>query len=377
MFPTELPHANGQATYSIDGGPSSTFTIPGGGDTSIYNRKIFEVNGLSKEAHTIVVTYTSDGGSTPLVISQFYIEGGTNLRAAASGSGSESSVGGSSGSGSTSTIATTDPNGSTVSVANPTTNTAVVGGSGSSSTSPALLPGDNATPSDAAGVPNGGNSGGSTGGSSGSVGSNEGSSSSSNTPVGAIVGAVLGALAALLLLFLLMWYRRRKRIRLRDETVDNGPFRMTREEHPGVTTATPTTMYTNYQAPSMPTMHGSEPSVAHDSFSNYPTPVQAPVQHPAARTKGGPMFSSPYIANPSPYDNDTAMASAAHLIPSHHRPQASVDQSVSAYSAYTNSTGFSSAPSRAVFHEDSGVRIPAASVEDEPVVEFPPMYSAR
>lgn len=371
MYPSELPHANGQATYSIDGGPSTTFTIPGGGDQSIYNRKIFEVNGLSKESHTIVITYTSDGGSTPLVISQFYIEGGTNLRAPAAGSGS--SAGTSSDGSSTSTTTSTNPNSTTVSVANPTSSTATKGESSSSSTA-GLLPGDSATPSDVAGAPGGDRSGGSTSGTSDFAGGNDGSSPSSKVPIGAIVGAVLGAIAALLLLFLLVWYRRRKRIRLREDAVDQPPFRMTRDEHPGALPEMSTPIYDNFAAP--PSIPGAIYPVHNGGFASHPpTPAQPPVQHPAARSKRGPQFNSPYISNQSPYDDDPPAVSTAHLVPAHHGPQGSFDQSESAYSGiYTNST-YSSTPSRAVYHEDSGVRIPVTQAE--PVVEYPPMYSAR
>lgn len=375
MYPKELPHANGQATYSIDGGPSTTFTIPGGGDGSIYNRKIFEVNGLSKEAHTIVITYTSDPGSTPLVISQFYIEGGTNLRATASGGGA--SGGGSSGGSSTSTTATTNPNGSTVSVADPASSTATRAGSSSGPTVPSLLPGDNATPSDVAGAANGDKSGGSSGGTSNFTGSNEGSSSSTTAPVGAIIGAVIGAIAVLCLLFLLMWYRRRRRIRLREDTMDQGPFTMTREEHGALPPTMTTPVYANYAAPPMQpaNTYNYEFPVHNEGFVGRPVSAQPPVQHPAARSKRGPQFTSPYISNQSPYDDDVTTLSTAHLVPAHHHhTQGSIDQSVSAYSGYTNSS-VSSHPSRAVFHEDSGVRLPVA--ETEPVVEYPPMYSAR
>lgn len=53
----------------------------------MFNRKILEVDGLRKQAHTVVLAYASDGGSTPLTVSQILVEGGTNLRAPASGSG--------------------------------------------------------------------------------------------------------------------------------------------------------------------------------------------------------------------------------------------------------------------------------------------------
>lgn len=155
MFPTELPHNDGQATYSIDGGPTTTFTIPGGGDISVYNRKIFEVTGLSKQDHTIVITYTSTSSSTPLVISQLFIEGGTNQRASASGSGGGSPGGGASGGGSTSITTTSNPNTSTISVADPSTNTsaAVVGGTALTSRSTTSATDINAAPSDVAGSP--------------------------------------------------------------------------------------------------------------------------------------------------------------------------------------------------------------------------------
>ncbi|TEB33267.1 hypothetical protein FA13DRAFT_1627518 [Coprinellus micaceus] len=391
MFPTELPHNEGQATYSIDNGPSTTFTIPGGGDISVYNRKIFEVTGLSKQAHTIVITYTSTGRTTPLVVAQMFIEGGTNVRASASSNGGGSS-GGSSSSGSSTTVTTANPNTSTISVVDPSTNTAAAAASGtfstSSSTTPGtvILPGDNATPSDVAGSPSDAKSGGSGSASDPAGSSADGSSSSqSNTPIGAIVGAVLGAIAVLLLLFLLMWYRRRRRIQLRhDAGYQSSPFSMTRNGHHS---PDPPAMYTNQPIPSISAVHGSEPPLIDDTLSGT-TPsssMQASV-YPAVHSKSGPAFNSPYISNHSPYNDgvspNEAVSSVTRLVPNrlhhqHHHQQSSVDHSVSAYSGYTTHTNssLSSAPSRAVFHEDSGIRLPAPNSQG--IVEYPPMYSAR
>lgn len=265
MYSADLPHADGLGTYSIDGGPSTTFTIPGGGDMSVYNRNILGVNGLSKQTHTIVITYTSDSGSTPLVVSDLFIEGGTNLRPAAPG--------------------------------------------GSSSVGSSSTASSDAAPSDTASF------------------RNEGAPPSSKPPIGAIVGSVLGGVAVLLLLSLLALYWRRRRIKLRqsDNSADQ-PFHLTREENRGLVSAPPTAIYAN--------LPGS------------PSSPQTPSHHPAARGKHGPTLVP---ANPS-------FVVSPYTEPSH-----------------TNSSS-PSTPSRAILHEDSGVRLPGS--ESDVTAEFPPLYTA-
>lgn len=155
---------------------------------SAYNRRIFEVNGLMRQAHTIVVTYTSDGDKTPLVVSDFMIEGGTNLRVPSTGSGT-----------STGTTLNEGPSPSTAINQSPSTSS--------------ITPG---------------------------VGR------SSKPPAGAIVGGVLGAIAVLLLLFFLGWYWRRRRIQLRQSDDKLGqPLSDPREGQRGIGSAPPTAIYRN------------------------------------------------------------------------------------------------------------------------------------
>ncbi|EAU90361.1 hypothetical protein CC1G_00745 [Coprinopsis cinerea okayama7 len=100
MAPTELPRDASQGVYSIDGGDNVTFTIPGVGGVSEYNRRIFETPRLSHGRHVITVIYNGRSNVTPMVLDKFLISGGTNRRAPQEVSQDTPSSGGSSGGGS-------------------------------------------------------------------------------------------------------------------------------------------------------------------------------------------------------------------------------------------------------------------------------------
>ncbi|KAJ2915936.1 hypothetical protein MD484_g4483, partial [Candolleomyces efflorescens] len=402
MYPRELSHNPGDATYTLDGGSAVSFTIPGGGDTSHYNRRIFQISGLSQGTHTIRLQYTSSSGSTPLVVGQFLIQGGTNLRAPAPGSG---------GSGTTADDTTTaSPRTSnTITTSLPTTGMAdIVPGASeltslATSVASADIPGqtdlatttvtggDSITGAPAPGASDSSLTGDGGDGNGGQVGS---TSTGNQTPVGAIVGAILGALLVIVLVLGLLWYRRRRRIRLQN---DVGQFSMTRDGH-GY-------MPQPQQSPATPN-YGS-PVPIHSESSDGRSMVSmgaAALPHPATQTKRGPVFNSHYISNHDPYRDVAPFADSTHqLIPpannniyntpppppqvqpilqpqrhgqsqGHHQNSGSISMSEAASSGYADSN-VSSNRSRAVYHEDSGIRLPPP--EAEQVVEYPPMYSYR
>lgn len=388
MYPQELPRNPGDATYTLDGGSPVSFTIPGGGDISHYNRRIFSVSGLSRGTHTITLQYTSSGGSTPLVVGQFLIEGGTNLRAPAPGSGSGTT------NGDTSTTTTRPSDTTTTSL--PSGLPDIVPGAAdltslATSVASASIPGD---PTGAATVGPGGSQ--STGGakapgdsdssfSGNGNGDQVGTSSRNQAPIGAIVGAILGALALIILVLGLIWYRRRRRTKLQNDLA-NGQFSMTRD---------------GYTDQSPPMSHYAASVPIHNE-PNESLMASVP-QHPAAQTKRGPVFNSRFISNHDPYrDTPTPFTDSTHqLIPpatNHaspapslqsgyqpafqplragpgHQPSGSISASEAPSSNYTDSN-VSSTRSRAVFHEDSGIRLPPQTAEGD-IVEYPPMYSYR
>ncbi|KAJ2926125.1 hypothetical protein H1R20_g10966, partial [Candolleomyces eurysporus] len=400
MFPKELPRNPGDATYTLDGGSAVSFTIPGGGDISHYNRRIFGISGLSRGTHSITLQYTSTGGSTPLVIGQFLIEGGTNLRAPAPGSGSGPTTDGTTSSPtSRASDATTTPL--------PTTGLPdIVPGASelsslATSVASANVPGQ--TDQTATAVTGGNSNGGGAaapGDSNSSLSGNGGgngdqvgtTSTKSQTPVGAIVGAILGVLFLIILVLGLIWYRRRRRIRLQN---DFSEFSMTRDGHMQQQQSPPPTSH--YAAATVPTYNEGSDGPSMVSMGAAVPP------HPAAQTKRGPVFNSRYISNHDPYHDSAPFAdSTQQLIPpannynsppppppqvqpvlqplrpvqgqGHHQNSGSISTSEAASSGYADSN-VSSNRSRAVFHEDSGIRLPAHAAEE--VVEYPPMYSYR
>ncbi|KAF6753538.1 hypothetical protein DFP72DRAFT_1069515 [Ephemerocybe angulata] len=423
MYAHELPHAAGEATYTVDGGSPVTFTIAGGGDTSIYNRKVFDISGLSQQTHTLVMTYTSTGGSTPLVISQLFVQGGTNLLApvAASPEGAKSSA--------TPTTSNVTP---TTSAGAPAAGTPdIVPGadqissfissasSSSGSSATVFLSGD-ATAT--AGAANNGNNGAipsAEPGTSGYAanGDKTGGSSTSKTPVGAIVGAVVGVLAIAILIFGIIWYRRRKRIQLRNDAMDPSPFSMTRAGdnnaqglynsqgihnpqgfynqqgaynpqgvYNPLMQAIPPVAYHDHQASSMVVAPGSQLAYMSEQSVSEPSVAAAPGPY-TPHSKRGPGFNSPYISNGSHRDSAPPSATTdsfsapTPLIPHipdgrsrGHQAGGSISHSLSTASVYTNSNT-SSAASGPVFHQDSGVRLPADALAQ--IEEFPPTYSAR
>ncbi|TFK31634.1 hypothetical protein BDQ12DRAFT_105831 [Crucibulum laeve] len=71
FIPTELSHTASSATYSIDGGPPSTFILnglPAQSTITIYNQIFFTSPDLTPGPHNITVTNRGNGSTTPLAI---------------------------------------------------------------------------------------------------------------------------------------------------------------------------------------------------------------------------------------------------------------------------------------------------------------------
>ncbi|KAF7300367.1 hypothetical protein HMN09_00920000 [Mycena chlorophos] len=84
--PEELPRNATTARYSIDGGAPTTIRLAGlaaGSTTTMYNVVILQVDSLSPDNHTLVVTYDGSNATTPLPVGAFYV---TNSATTSSGS---------------------------------------------------------------------------------------------------------------------------------------------------------------------------------------------------------------------------------------------------------------------------------------------------
>ncbi|KAG6826442.1 hypothetical protein H0H92_015769 [Tricholoma furcatifolium] len=199
FIPNEYPHNEAQASYSIDGGSSTTFTLnglPSANSVTLYNQLFFTTPSLSAGSHSITVTYNGGAGSaTPFTLDYILLNNVSIPSTSASGaSGAGSTAVGGSATGTTS-VGGSKP-GTSVGA---TVSGATVGGTttGGASAAGATAPG----------------SAGSTSIGTGSLDSNPSSSGSSHssTPIGAIVGAVVGTLALIAALLFLLWCRRRRR----------------------------------------------------------------------------------------------------------------------------------------------------------------------
>ncbi|KAF8182370.1 hypothetical protein K438DRAFT_1600749 [Mycena galopus ATCC 62051] len=75
-IPIQLPKNSTGASYAIDGGSSTSFTLKGlaqGVTTTAYTVPILQITGLSPAAHQLVVTYNGDSSHTPLPVGVFHV----------------------------------------------------------------------------------------------------------------------------------------------------------------------------------------------------------------------------------------------------------------------------------------------------------------
>ncbi|KAF9458804.1 hypothetical protein BDZ94DRAFT_1123479, partial [Collybia nuda] len=75
FIPTELPHNASSATYSVDGGPPTFFSLEGlpSGSTTVYNQEFFKTPELQPGPHSLVVIHQGTGQQTPLTLDFLYV----------------------------------------------------------------------------------------------------------------------------------------------------------------------------------------------------------------------------------------------------------------------------------------------------------------
>ena len=79
FIPSDEPLASTSATYSVDGGIPTTFTLSGlvasrDGPTELYNQLFFEASGLSPGEHRIEVVHGGNNETTPLSLAYVVIQ---------------------------------------------------------------------------------------------------------------------------------------------------------------------------------------------------------------------------------------------------------------------------------------------------------------
>ncbi|KAF5316553.1 hypothetical protein D9619_006745 [Psilocybe cf. subviscida] len=224
--PTELPHGNSIAFYSIDGQPSTTFTVPGTpSQLTQYVRFYFQTPALPLGHHTIVVTSGGLTSQTPMVLSNIIIQGGSvqeppppNTAAppvvpttAQPGAGLQTTALPPTASGVTTNIVVS--NGLTITQTQllPLSISTTPGASASANITGITNTGQPTSASDNAALPTGSTSSDSS--NAGGAKSAAVKGSGTGTSVGAIVGGILGALLliAIVVLLVVFWRRRKTR----------------------------------------------------------------------------------------------------------------------------------------------------------------------
>lgn len=354
-YHTDLPNNPSAGSYTIDGSSPVSFTIRGGAGSDDYNRRLFEVSGLSTGTHTLVVTYQGGDGSMPLMVDRFFIEGGTNLRAQlpASGGGGGGDTETNPEPSSSSGISSSGSSTSTRDVGNPTA-TSATQPSNSGELPLQTQPGDptaNYDPS-ATGSPSRSSVPG------GSANSNSLNPSSTNTRTTAIaVGVTLGVLALVVLLLCLIWLRRRRRIRL-GSSDELDTFFDHANHQPAVSEVSTPVTNMSMSAPSGPVL----------SYAAAP--------HPEARSKYA--LASPHSANATSLNRAPESTFSG---PSSDYAQSTVPSSTS--TSVHQASGWNSTSSNAntriavLQHQDSGLRLPQDGQQTVETVEVPPLYSVQ
>ena len=368
-IPVELPHGATTAQYSIDGGSSTSFTVPGSpGGASQYSQLIFQTGTLPLGSHTIRVTSQGTTSLTPLVLTWLVVQNGVT--------NDPSSSSGNSGSSSTTnvpnivTVVTTLPGGGL------STRTATISGSLS------------ATTSFNTGSGNGGNSGssssnlpsslaGTTSGNSGATvaGANK------SSPIGAIVGGVLGGVLFVIVVFFFLYYRRTKKRRHANEVEQVQPFyddipssgagysSTSQYKASGVYRPQQTLEVGNsrgFFARKAATLAATSPqSLNANTRPNFPI---APITSRADAYAESSVIDSIHAGASSEASAPSSTGSAAPLL----QPNRKREESLSDSSQPGTSR-------RVVTHEDSGFRMPRAGRGDraalQSIVEYPPAYT--
>ncbi|CAA7265192.1 unnamed protein product [Cyclocybe aegerita] len=407
-IPIELPKGPSTAEYSLDGGPVTTFTVPGSyGGVSQYNQYVLQVNGLSRGQHTLRVTSRGTTSQTPLVLCNLFFEGSasqppsaapptsppTNNPTTSVTNGRDTGVGSATTPGlSQQTITTVVDGAVTITQvdAAPSTSTTSTSDAGATSIGTS---GDSSTGN---GNAANGSSGSATSG-DGTSGQTISSSSSSEVPIGPIVGGVVGALVLIaLVIFAILFCRRRAKKRRHVSLIEQvqQPFYRDAPFPRG----TPLTSV-DYQSQSESSGGYDAQQISHTG-NNYATytkggvgtssPMQDNAYHhhhhhtnavPAFRPnrrstvasesgEGYTTTSGPGSEASMPSSNMSlsSTGSAAPL-----RPNRGYSKHQEARMESPQSSGSNV---RIINHEDSGMRLPRASAVPTEVIEFPPSYSA-
>ncbi|KAF9563615.1 hypothetical protein CPC08DRAFT_760785 [Agrocybe pediades] len=421
--PTELPHVDSTAEYSIDDGPVTSFIIKQPGSTTQYFQSYFQTTGLSLGTHKLTVTSRGQTSQTPLVLTSIVVQGGstnppttspggssnggTTVGGGNGGNGGDSggNSGGNSGnnnSGSSSggssasqtittkvplTITTVDSKGSqTVVVTAPVTTVIVSGGGGDSS-------------NNSGGKVDGGNLGDTNSGQN-AADSNKSAAnaatqeSKDGAPVGAIVGGILGAIVVIgLIIALVLCRRRRQRKQLGSMAQAFPPQPFYQDTVPGHPTPATYATSASTQPSSMGMYQSSHSHPVHRPAMIPPSKASAGMTSPSSssapqgytRTPGGVTDSSLY-SNPrstllqegsvAGYSTSTpsevsAPSVASSGTPMLHAPMGSVSKHQEAFGTMPEA---GPSHSVAITHQDSGIRLP----QPQPTIveEFPPMYTA-
>jgi len=368
----ELPHGSTSAAYSIDGGSSTTFTVPGSfGGTSQYSQLIFQTGTLPLGSHTLRVTSQGQNSLTPLVLTWLVVQNGaTQVPASSSGN---------SGSGST----TTTPNIITVVTTLPGggQSTATISGSRSATTSSNTSSGDGINiGSSSSNLPS--SLAGTTSGNSGAAvtGANK-----SGPPIGAIVGGILGGLLLVLAIFFFLYYRRKKKERYANEAEQVRPFYRdipTSEAIPSGISGPPSEasgVHGPYQTAEVGNSRGffaRKAAMASTSpQSPYPNTIPSfypnPIISQADAYAESSARDSIHAGASGPSSEVSAPSSAGSAAPLLRPNRKREEHLVGSSPPGTSRT--------VVTHEDSGFRMPRAGGDGTPlssaIVEYPPAYT--
>ncbi|PPQ97527.1 hypothetical protein CVT26_006530 [Gymnopilus dilepis] len=435
FIPTELPHEQATASYTIDGGQPTTFLLKGlpqNAGTTVYNQKFFQTPSLSDGDHKLVVTYLGSGKVTPLTLDYLIVQQGSQSSSSSSGNNGGGNGGGAAqGSNTPNTGGASGPTSTQSGNAHQTTSsgaTTTSGSSGSGSSS------NSGSPSSGSDSNNGSGSGStnnnSSGGTSGSDLASGSTHSSNNT--GPIVGGIVGAVALILLALLAFFlYRRRNKRLAMERTFGNmgplssaathtnfvEPFQYSpvqtspppnmisgssgasfgragpgygtlqnnhsaSQQHVPLPVNSPTSpglSYTNTNYNSSTPTHGSMPSYTTTELQSAITPpsaASATATATSASTNLGSNNGYQVGYGGAYYASDKARREA-EAVAAHTRTATDPLRPVrpGQSSQLSPQDPFSDGPtpgSRMVVHEDSGIRLPH---DAEEVVEVPPMYT--
>ena len=376
------------AEYSIDGGSTTTITVPGpyGGVTQ-YNQLVFSVRGLSRAQHTLRVTSKGTSGQTPLVLAYAVVEGGSTqeqLNAPAPPPDNTDP---------TPSLVLTDGSGKTITTGFVTSMTTTL-----PMTTTTMSGGSNNNNNGTSNNNNNPNLGGGNDKNSGDGGSGNQNQNGSGTNVktgpsvyAIVLGVVGGIILIVLIVAFLAWLLRRQKRRGRATPNESDMVQPFDLHGPGPISIRG--VYTDSESAPTPNPFNEKSAVA-AATQRYPNPnahlyggeASSHQGYSAATQYGGASnLGSQYsVAPPSEAGFSTASSgSSAPLQPLRHPTSPGLSSKLTSDAQSHSSSGASNRPfpssSEVVIdHEDSGVRIPQTTIQAQPpprVVEFPPSYT--